>query len=323
MRVLAWIAGAIVVFIAGGALAADTIRVAVQKTGTVSWELAAMKALGLDKAANLDIEITELATTDAGKVAIQGGAADLIVSDWLWAARERALGDKLLFTPYSTALGCVMTPKDSPVRTLSDLAGRSLGVAGGPLDKSWLLVQAAARKEGQDLVKVARPAYGAPPLLAEKLAQGELDAALEFWTFCVDLETRGFRRAIDMADVEKALGAKGPVAMTGYVFTESFARDHGDALGRFFAAAAKARTALASDPGLWAPIKARLHLTGDAALDLYRKRYLEGIPTRPVAEEAEDAEALYHAIVAVGGPDLVGGAPDFDKGLFFDPNAAK
>ena len=323
MRVGAWIAGAIVLCCAWSAEAADTIRVAVQKTGTVSWELAAMKALGLDKAANLDIAITEVATTDAGKIAIQGGAADLIVSDWLWAARERALGDKLLFTPYSTALGCVMTPKDSPVRTLSDLAGRSLGVAGGPLDKSWLLVQAAARKDGQDLVKTARPAYGAPPLLAEKLAQGELDAALEFWTFCVDLETRGFRRAIDMADVEKALGAKGPVAMTGWVFTEPFAREHGDALERFFAAAAKARAALASDPALWAPIKARLHWAGDAALDLYRKRWLEGVPKRPVAEEAEDARALYRAIVAVGGQDLVGGAPDLDSGLFFDPNAAR
>jgi NitT/TauT family transport system substrate-binding protein len=294
-----------------------------QKTGTVAWEIAAMKALGLDRAADLDIQTTELATTDSGKIALQGGAADLIVSDWLWVARERTLGDKLLFTPYSTALGAVMTPKDSPVRTLADLAGRSLGVAGGPLDKSWLMVQAAARKEEQDLAKAARPAYGAPPLIAEKLASGELDAALEFWTFSVDLEARGFRRAIDMADVEKTLGASGPVAMTGYVFTEAFAKDHGDALRRFLAAAAKAREALATDPALWAPIKARLHLTDDAALDTYRKRYAEGVPKRSVADEAQDAKALYLAIVAVGGPDLVGGAAELDTGLFFDPNAAR
>ncbi len=166
-------------------------------------------------------------------------------------------------------------------------------------------------------------AYGAPPLIAEKLASGELDAALEFWTFSVDLEARGFRRAIDMADVEKTLGATGPVAMTGYVFTEAFARDHGDALRRFLAAAAKAREALASDPSLWAPIKARLRLADDATLATYRKRYAEGVPNRPVAEEAEDARALYRAIVAVGGADLVGGAPELDMGLFFDPNAAR
>ena len=282
-----------------------------------------MKALGLDKAADLDVQTTELATTEAGKIALQGGAADLIASDWLWVARERALGDRLLFTPYSTALGAVMAPKDSPIHALADLAGRSLGVAGGALDKSWLMVQAAALKEGQDLAKAARPVYGSPPLIAEKLASGELDAALEFWTFSVDLEARGFRRAIDMTDVEKALGASGPVAMTGYVFKEQFAQDHGDAVRRFLAAAAQARDALAKDPALWAPIKAHLRLVDDSALETYRKRYVEGVPKRPIAEEAKDAQALYLAIAAIGGPELVGGAPRLDSGLFFDPKAAR
>ncbi len=323
MKLAAWIVGAAAFCASAGAEAADTIRLAVQKTGTVSWEIAAMKALGLDKAAGLDVEVTELATTDAGKIALQGGAADLIVSDWMWVARERALGDRLLFTPYSTALGCVATPKDSPVRSLADLAGRSLGVAGGPLDKSWLMLRAAALKDGVDLKTAARPAYGAPPLLAEKLASGELDAALEFWNFCVDLETRGFPRAIDMADDEKALGATGPVAMTGYVFSESFAKDHGDALRRFFAAAAKAREALANDSALWAPIKARLHLNDDAALATTRERYAEGLPKRSVAAEAEDAKALYRVIAAVGGAELTGGATELDPALFFDPNVAR
>jgi len=321
--VVASLVAAIPLFAPASAEAADTIRLAIQKTGTVAWEIAALKALGLDKAADIDVQTTELATTDSGKIALQGGAADLIVSDWLWVARERTLGDKLLFTPYSTALGAVMAPKDSAVHGLADLAGHSLGVAGGPLDKSWLMVQAAARKEGQDLAKAARPAYGAPPLIAEELASGELDAALEFWTFSVDLEARGFRRAIDMADVENTLGASGPVAMTGYVFTEQFAKDHGDVLRRFLAAAAKAREALARDPALWAPIKARLQLADDAALDTYRRRYAEGVPKRSVSEEAEDAKALYRAIVAVGGPGLVGGAPELDMRLFFDPNAVR
>ena len=212
-----------------------------------------IKARGLDKAANLDIETTELASTEAGKIALEGGAADMIVGDWLWAARERALGDKLLFTPYSTALGAVMAPKDSPIHGVADLAGKSIGVAGGPLDKSWLLLRAAALGEGDDLTKDARPSYGAPPLIAEKLAQGETETALEFWNFAADLEGRGFRRAIEMADVEKALGATGPVAMIGYVFSESFAASHKDALKRFFAAAAEARKIMAEDPSAWAP----------------------------------------------------------------------
>ncbi|HKN29393.1 MAG TPA: ABC transporter substrate-binding protein [Roseiarcus sp.] len=323
MRLRALTAAAIFLCLCDAAHAVDVVRVAVQKTGTVAWEIAAMKALGLDKAADLDVETTELASTESGKIALQGGEADIIVSDWLWVARERSLGDKLLFTPYSNALGAVMAAKDSPVHSLADLAGRSIGVAGGPLDKSWLMAQAAALREGRDLARSARPAYGAPPLIAEKLAEGELDSALEFWNFCVDLETRGFRRAVEMTDIEKELGARGPVAMTGYVFTEAFAKNHGEALRRYLGAAAKARAALANDLSAWAPIKSRLHLADDAALETYRKRYLEGVPKRSVAEQAEDAKALYRAIATSGGKDLVGDAPALDVSLFFDPSAAK
>jgi NitT/TauT family transport system substrate-binding protein len=110
--------------------------------------------------------------------------------------------------------------------------------------------------------------------------------------------------------------------MTGYVFSESFAKDHDDALRRFFAAAAKAREALANDSAMWAPIKARLHLT-DAALTTTRERYAEGLPKRSIAAEAEDAKALYRVIAAVGGAELTGGATELDPALFFDPNVAR
>ena len=301
------------------AYAADTIRIAVQKTGTVSWEIAVAKARGLDKAADLDIETLEQPSTDAGKIALQGGAADMIVTDWLWVARERALGDDLLFTPYSTMLGALMVPKGSPIATLADLKGKSLGVAGGPIDKSWLMLRALALRSGLDLTKDAKPVYGAPPLIAETFAQGETDAALEFWNFAADLEARGFKRALEMADVETALGAKGPVAVTGYVFKADFAQRHAAALKRYFDMLAKAHAALESDPQAWAPIRARLGAKDDAAFEIYRRRYLEGAPKRSVADEAADSRALYKAIADVGGAELTGGAKDLDPAAFYDP----
>jgi NitT/TauT family transport system substrate-binding protein len=319
---------AVFAFVASANLAcraesADHLRIAIQKTGTAAWEIEAIKAHGLDKAANLDIETVELATTDAAKVALMGGAADMIVEDWLWAARERALGDKLLFTPYSTTLGAVMAPKDSPVHAVADLAGRSIGVAGGPLDKSWLLLRAVALGSGLDLTKEAKPSYGAPPLIGEKLVQGETEAALEYWNFAADLEGRGFRRAIEMSDIQKTLGASGPVAMTGYVFNEAFAASHKDLLRRYFAAGAAARKILAEDPSAWAPIKARLRLQDDAALAVYRQRYLEGAPKRSIAEQAADARILFRRLAEVGGETLVGKAKELDTGLFYDPAASE
>ena len=63
--------------------AADSIRLAVQKTGTFSWELAAIRASGLDKDADLSLEVTELASPEAGKIALRAGSANIILSDWL------------------------------------------------------------------------------------------------------------------------------------------------------------------------------------------------------------------------------------------------
>src|ERR1700744_4746313 len=110
---------------------AETIRLAVQKTGTFAWELAVIRSHGLDTQANLSIELLELASPEAGKIALRAGSADIIVSDWLWVSRERSLGSQLVFYPYSSAVGAVMVPNTSPIRTLADLKGRTLAVAGG------------------------------------------------------------------------------------------------------------------------------------------------------------------------------------------------
>jgi NitT/TauT family transport system substrate-binding protein len=83
---LAALAVAASVWLASSAEAADPLRIAVQKTGTASWEIEVIKAHGLDKATSLDIETIELASTDAAKVALMGGGADMIAEDWLWAA---------------------------------------------------------------------------------------------------------------------------------------------------------------------------------------------------------------------------------------------
>src|SRR6266436_880008 len=100
---LVWLRLAVLAAVAfatvSSATAADRIRLAVQKTGTLAWELDVIKAHGLDRQLDLRIEAIELATTEAGKIALKGGSADVMLSDWLWVARERALGDGLVFYP--------------------------------------------------------------------------------------------------------------------------------------------------------------------------------------------------------------------------------
>src|SRR5260370_1522205 len=144
---------------------AEIIRLAVQKTGTFAWELAVIRAHGLDRQADLAIQVNELASSEAGKIALRGGAADIIVSDWLWVSRERGLGAKLTVYPYSSALGAVMVPNISSIRTLTDLKSRKLAVAGGPIDKNWLLLRASMKQDGIDLKSESTIGSHAPSLL--------------------------------------------------------------------------------------------------------------------------------------------------------------
>jgi NitT/TauT family transport system substrate-binding protein len=308
---------------ASSAIAADRIRIAAQKTGTLAWELDVLKAHGLDRQAGIAIDTTELASTEAGKIALESGSVDLMLSDWLWVTRERALGDDVVFYPYSSALGAVMVPARASIAGIADLKGKKLAVAGGPLDKSWLLLQALARRSGVDLKTEANVVYGAPPLLQQKALQGETDATLTFWNFCAELEATGMRRAVAMDDVVKSLGATGPVAMVGYVFNGKWAARNRSALERFFAATRQAKDVLANSPDEWQRLAPRIAANGQGALDVYRRRYLEGIPRRPLGTEIADARTLYKVLADIGGADLVGQARELDPGTFYTPGPSE
>jgi len=263
--------------------------------------------------------VVEFASTEAGKIALRSGSADVIVSDWLWVTRERSLGDKLVFYPYTSTLGAVMVPANSTISSLADLKGKKLAIAGGPLDKSWLLLQAVARRGGLDLKTQASIVYGAPPLLSEKALQRENDATLTFWNFCAELEGKGFKRGIEMEAIEKSLGAEGPVAMVGYAFDAGWAAKNKAAVARFLDVAAKAKDILAKSETEWQRLAPRIGVSDKAGLEIYRQRYSEGIPRRSIRDEETDAAALYRVLAEVGGAELVGPARDLDKGTYYDP----
>jgi NitT/TauT family transport system substrate-binding protein len=302
---------------AGACHGAETVRVAVQKTGTFAWELAVIRAHSLDKQANLAVQVVELASPEAGKIALRAGNADIIVSDWLWVSRERTLGARLTFYPYSSALGAIMVPAASQIRTLADLKGRKLAVAGGPIDKSWLLLQAWLKQDGIDLKSDATIAYGAPPLLTAKTLSGEMDATLNYWNFCAVLEAKGFRRLAGMEDLLSKLGAKGRTAMIGYVFDEAWANANQDKVARFIAMTRMAKEILSTSDAEWEKIAPLTGAADAATLRTYRDRYREGIPRRPIADEEADARILYRVLADIGGREFVGAAPELSSGTFY------
>jgi NitT/TauT family transport system substrate-binding protein len=299
-------------------LASETLHIGVQTTGTFAWQLDVIRRHGL--ASGLDLKVSEYASPDAGKLALNSGSVDLVVVDWLWVARARALGAKLLFYPYSSAVGSVMVKNDSPIRNIDDLKGKVLAVAGGPLDKSWLIVQAAALRQGIDLKRETTLQYGAPPLIFQKLQQGEAAASLNFWNFCARLEAEGYRRVLDVRQAEASLGLNEPVALVGYAFSESFAASHKSEIDRFIAVAQQANAIMLRSDEEWDALRPLMNAEDDWTFRAYRDRTREGMPRRPLAAEEADARALFRALAVIGGPDLVGPAQELDPNLYYQPS---
>src|SRR3546814_18878412 len=80
-----------------------------------------------------------------------------------------SMGKPFPFGPFSSAVGSLMVPADSPIRSLADLKGKKIAIAGGPLDKGWLLLRGLTeRRHGFDPATAGEPGFGAPPLLAQQ-----------------------------------------------------------------------------------------------------------------------------------------------------------
>ena len=304
-----------------GAQELGTIKVGVLEFGTVNWELDVVRHHGLDKERGFALEVQGFGSGEATNVALQGEAVDAVVDDYFWVSRQRTDGQMLTFIPYSTTVGALMVPPGSDIASLEDLKGKKLGVAGGPIDKSWLLIQGlAASRYGMDLAAEVEPVYGAPPLLNEKVKDGELDAVLNYWHFAARLEGEGFRQLVGVEEAIAALGVESVPPQLGYVFFQSFA-DANPELIAAFADASRAAKELLEDDAEWERIRPLTKAEDDATFEALKRRYREGIPEQWGEAEQADAAKLYGIVAELGGEKVVGSATELAPGTFW-PNVS-
>lgn len=294
------------------------VRVGVLKFGTVSWEIDVIKQHGLDAREGIDLEVQAFASNDAASIAFMGGTVDLVVEDFLWVARQRAEGVAVSFLPYSSAVGALVVRPDRGIADLADLIGKKLGVAGGALDKSWLILRGLARRRGGlDLASAVTPVYGAPPLLSEKLLSGELDAVLTYWHFAARLEARGMTRLLGVADAMAELGVPPTTPQLGYIFKESWAQAAPERIAAFVRASRAAKALLKESDAEWERLRPLTRAEDDATFRALRQRYREGIVSSWGEAERQAAAKLFAVLAELGGAKLVGKAESLPDGTFW------
>ncbi len=298
----------------------DVLRASVLEFGTVNWELDTIKSNGLDTANGFTLDVTGVAGSAAAQVAFEAGETDVIVSDWLWVARQRAAGRDYVFLPYSKAVGGLMVPADSTAQSLADLRGGSIGIAGGPLDKSWLILRAYADQQfGFDLMDETQQVFGAPPLIFKTATSGDYDGAINFWHFMAKMEAGGMRQLISVTDAAKALGLDPDTPLLGYVLRGELARENPNLVAGLSAASRTAKELLLQDAA-WEPLRERMRAKSDAEFNALIAGFRAGIPSPgPVDEEA--ADKMLRLMAELGGQDLLGDVDALPAGVFLTPGS--
>ena len=300
------------------ASAAQTVVLTSVKFGSVSWLIETIRAEGLEKKHGFDLKILEVANNTAGPVALLAGEADVIVSDWTWAMRQRSRGGDLKFAPYSAALGSLMVPKDSTIQSLADLKGKKIGVAGTGIDKSWILLRAYSRKVlGEDISKIAEPVFGAAPLVTEEFRSGRLDACLNFWTYAARLAGGGARQVLSMAEVITALDVSPAPALVGFIWSEKAVREKQVPVEKLLAAADDANEVLATSDAAWERLRPLIKPASDAELAAIKAYFRSGITKGWSEADTASADKLTRLLIELGDTELVGDGTRFDPNLFF------
>lgn len=292
------------------------LRVAALEGGTVNWELDTIRNYGLDAAEGFHLEVLPVAGNPAAQVALQGGEADAIVTDWFWVARMRAEGQDYRFLPYSKAVGGLMVKPEAGIGSINDLKGKKIGIAGGPLDKSWLILRAYAQKQaGFDLAAETEQVFGAPPLIMQAALSGEVDAAINFWHFMAKMEAGGMQTLLPVAEAAGALGLDAETPLLGYVVPGKLVDEQPDLVAALGRASRAAKDKLATDDEAFTRLRGQMNAKSDAQYTALVAGFRAGIPALGPVDEAAAAKML--ALMAeLGGEELVGPVKELPSGTF-------
>lgn len=284
----------------GDSDALPVLSISVLQFGTAHWELDHILHRGLDRKHGYRLALKPVANLPASRLAVTSGSVNGAVADLLWAQSRFQAGTPYLYVPFSSQIGDVVVAEDSGIGSVLDLAGKRIGVAGGPDSKGWILLQKVAAQKGVNLSESAEVQFAAPPLLSQALERGQVDAIVTYWHFAARLRgAGGWRSAFGMADLLTAMDLDRNLPMLGYVFPAGWAEHYGPLLDRFATSLHQAKTELASDEFHWQRLRPLMGNPADGVFTALRKGFVAGTPARLTDQRIADL----HRLLALTGAD--------------------
>ncbi len=292
------------------------LRIAVLQFGTVIWELETIKQFALDKKFGFKLHIQPVAGKQAAAVMLQAGETEAIVSDWIWAARQWQSERKFVALPYSKAVGGVVV-RDPSLSSVADLRDRRIAVAGGPLDKNWLMLRAYTRnRHGFDLNDAADIIYASPPIVYRKMLDGEFDAAINFWPYLARSRVRGMRFLTTTEEMTKAANLAEDVPLLVYLFAHKWAQKNRKLINAFANSSLAAKAKLRQDEAAWVELRPRMKVADNNEYNALKADFIAGMPAVAGWPEISKMQAWLDFLRQNGGAKLVGSAVHLSPDMF-------
>ena len=298
--------------------AQSNLRIGVLAYGTVNWELDVIKHHNLDKKNGFNLDIVNLASKNAQLVSLQAKDVNMIVNDWLWVNTQKSKGKNYSYYPYSKATGTLVVNEKSNIKTLLDLKGKNLGIAGGVYDKTWLLFRAYGKsKYDIDLQDIVSPMYAQAPIIYKKMQDNSLEAAINFWHFNAKLEANNIKPLIEIKDILKQFDIKDDVSFVGWTFDSDFANENKDLINGFLKASQEAKDLLKNNNEEWNRIKDQMNVKNDVEFEALKSGYKKGIIEEFNENSISDLEKIYKILLKEGGDKFVGDSVYLDNEIFW------
>jgi ABC-type nitrate/sulfonate/bicarbonate transport system substrate-binding protein len=296
---------------------ARKIKLGILQTGSQDFVHDVMERHHFLQKHNIPYERVQSLNPPALHIMIAEKSVDIGYGGLTAMARARAEGKGTLviygiFSPVNS----LIVPKDSPIKSLSDLKGKRVGNFGGPGSATTSMIMAIAKRwYGLDLQRDLELITAPGPALAGLLDRGDLAAALVGTTESLRFPLTGkYRVIMDLSSEWEKRAGRAPAHVT-IATNDDFAKAHPDILKRYLTAYLDAVKYVRSHPEVWEDYAKRIRFTEPGAAAALRDAMGPRIVDKWDKEQIKAQLEFLEAARQILGPKVLKEVP---KGLITD-----